>query len=198
MQDVLRAAAKHVEHVFEGLHPGFVGLGLFGRIYGMEGRAELSDVRHDLGVHGVGQDDQRDLLRDPGKARRHVRMRTPARHPGVDHLGILFPERHPVTPAGPLQRIVDHLVIGLPVAEDLVQPVGGEVPDELEHRRLVHAIAVEIARRLRHLEIDQRAVAVEGDVFRADDRHLTCPRFGAGEADLVMADHKLTRRAGAG
>ncbi len=48
MQDVLRAATEHVEHIFERLEMRFVGLCLFGRIDGMERCAEFCNIRHDL------------------------------------------------------------------------------------------------------------------------------------------------------
>lgn len=64
VQDFLRAATEHVEHIFESLEMRFVGLCLFGRINGVERCAEFCDIRHDLCVHGVGQNNQRNLLGD--------------------------------------------------------------------------------------------------------------------------------------
>jgi hypothetical protein len=150
----------------------------------VERRAELFDIRHDLRIHRVRQDDQRDLLGDLGKAGRHVRMRAPGRHPLIDHLRGLVPELDAVALAGPFERIVHHLGIGLPVAENLVKAIGGEVPHELGHARLVQLLAVEVARGFRHLEIGQRAVAVEGDVFRTEGRHALHPLNKGGRGYL--------------
>ena len=171
MQDVFRPAAQHVEHVFEGLEARLVGLRLLGGVDGMERRAELFDIGHDLRVHCIRQDDERDFLRDLGETGRNVRMRPPGRHALIDHLRVLRLERDAIDLAGPLQRIVDHLGVGLPVAEDLVEPVGGEIADEGQHPGFFHAIAIEVAGGLPHLETGQRAVAVEGDEFRAKGRH---------------------------
>jgi hypothetical protein len=65
---------------------------------------------------------------------------------------------------------VDDIGIGLPVAEDLIEPVGGEILDELQHLRFIHPVSVEVARRFRHLEVGQGTVAVEGDIS-AEGRH---------------------------
>ena len=126
-------------------------------------------------VHRIGENDQRDFLGDLGKTCRHIRMRPPGRHPLVDEPGILVRERDTVSLTGPLQRIVNHIGIGLPVAEDLVQAVGGKILDELQHLRFIHAVSIEVARGFRHLEVGQCAVAVEGDEFRAEGRHTRRP-----------------------
>lgn len=172
MQDVLGPAAEHVEHVLERPEARLVGLCLFRRVDRMERRAEFFDIGHDLRIHGVGQDDQGDFPGDLGQSRRNVRMRTPGRNALIDRFRILVPEGDAVQPAGAFERIVDDVCIRLPVAENLVQPVRGEVPDELLHAQLVELAAVEIARGFRHLEIGQGAVAVEGDVFRPEKSHV--------------------------
>ncbi len=114
MADVLRSAAQLVEHVLEALHAGLVGLRLLGREDGVEGRAELLDIVRDLAVHGVGQDHQRNLLRDRREAGRNVRVRPPARHALVDGARVLGPEGDAVALAGALHGVVDDLGIGLP------------------------------------------------------------------------------------
>ena len=65
MRDVLRPAAERVEHVLEAVHPRLVAAGLLGGEDRVERRAELLDVRHDLAVHRVREDHQRDLLARP-------------------------------------------------------------------------------------------------------------------------------------
>ena len=124
MGDVFRTAAQLVKHVLKAPHVRFVGAGFLGRDDRVEGGAELLHVRHDEVLHGVRQDDQRYLLRNPGQTCRDVGMWTPCVDLFIDALGILRPKYNTVALARALYRIMHHLEVRLPRAKNLVQAIG--------------------------------------------------------------------------
>lgn len=99
-------------------------------------------------------------------------MRPPGRNPLVDHCRIFILESYTIALAGARQSIVNDLCVRLPVVHDLIQTIGGKILDEFLHFRFSQTISVEIAGSLCHLEMNERAVAIESDVFGAEDGHL--------------------------
>lgn len=99
-------------------------------------------------------------------------MRTPCRNALIHHYRIFVLEGHTVALAGARQGVMDNFGVRLPVMHDLVQAIGREVLDELLHLGLAQTITIEIAGSFCHLEMNQRTVAIESDVFRAEDGHV--------------------------
>ena len=89
----------------------------------------------------------------------------------IDHFRIFGPESDIVAPAGAFQRVVNDIRVRFPILHHLVEAIALEVVDEFDHPRLIQQMAVEVARGVGHLEVDQRAVGVEGHVFRAEAIH---------------------------
>ena len=63
MQQMRRVAAQLVDHVFKGVQPWFIRLGLFGCVDGLKRRAEFCHIMVDLAVSGVGENDKGKFLR---------------------------------------------------------------------------------------------------------------------------------------
>jgi len=89
----------------------------------------------------------------------------------IDALGILRPKYNTVALARALYRIMHDLEVRLPRAKNLVQAISSEILDETCHRRGRKLGAVDSPCRTGHVEIRQRAVAIESDVFRSECRH---------------------------
>jgi len=171
VQELLGPGAELVHHVLEPLQAGLVGLHLLGGDDRMERRPVHCDVVHDLGVHRIGQPDERKFLRHDLQRGRNVGMRGPARHGIVEGLRLGLDERDAVLAAGARRRIDDDVAVRLPGAQHLVQPVGGEVAHELVHLRRRQAGAIDLPRHVREPHPGQRAVAVEGDEFGPEEGH---------------------------
>ncbi|MNC41650.1 hypothetical protein D3C75_904250 [compost metagenome] len=174
MQHVLRTAAKVVEHEFEGLQARLVGLGLLGSEDLVEGHAQLVDVGHDLFVHRVREDHQRDLVSDFRQAGRHVGMRAPGRYGVVVELSFAAVFDTPAL-AQARHGGIENFIIWPPVTHHLIQAISGEILDELVHLLGTDAIGEQLAGQRAHLEVGQGAVAVEGDVLGAHEAHRDSP-----------------------
>src|SRR5258706_7295845 len=94
MQDVLRIAPELVEHELESLHARLIGLSHLCGVDGVKGRAEFLDIALDLIVRGIGEDDERYLLRYLHEAGRHIRMRTPTGNGVVISLALSIGRLH--------------------------------------------------------------------------------------------------------
>ncbi|CAG9225489.1 hypothetical protein PSP6_50023 [Paraburkholderia tropica] len=171
VQHVFRVAVELVEHVFEGLAQRLVRLRLLGRVDLVERRAELGDVAVDLLVGGIRKNHELVFRRETRETFRRVRVRAPRGHRVVNLQRGCFLERHARALAGTANRIHHHVAIRLPCAEHLVQTIAAEELHELVHLGGIELVAVELARGLAHLEVGQRAVAVEGDVLRLEIDH---------------------------
>nr|GEZ27367.1 hypothetical protein [Tanacetum cinerariifolium] len=170
MQDVFRAAAEVVEHELERGQTWLVGLRLFGGEDLVERRAELVDVGHDLAVAGIGEDHQGNLVGDLRQTGRHVGMGTPGRHCVVIQLAFITVLDAP-TFAGSGQGGLENDVVRLPVAHYLIEPVGRKVFDELVHLFRLDAVGKELAGHGAHVEVGERAVAVERNEFGTKKAH---------------------------
>ena len=74
-----------------------------------------------------------------------------------------------------MERIHQHITIGLPCAQHLIEAVGREIAHEVVHLLRCNAIGEHVARHLAHAETGQRSVAIEGDVFWLEQSHLGFP-----------------------
>jgi hypothetical protein len=164
VHEVLRAAAEGIKHVLESLEPRLVSLRLFRGQHRVKRRAQLVDIESDLGVGGIGEDDQRQDLGQLRQRRRDVRVRSPAWHRLDDRLCVGRIEGDTPAPAGPLQRAMQHLWIRLPRAEHLVEAIGGEVFEKGCHPVRPHSARKPVTGDIADPVIDERAVAVERDV----------------------------------
>ncbi|MCY1433357.1 hypothetical protein D9M71_493840 [compost metagenome] len=188
VQHVFRTAAEVVEHVLEGLQARLVGLGLLGGEDLVERHAQLVDVGHDLFVHRVGEDHQRDLVGDLRQAGRHVGMRAPGRHGVVVQLSFAAILDAPAL-AQARHGGIENFIIWPPVTHHLIQAISGEILDELVHLLRSDAIGEQLAGQRAHLEVGQRAVAVEGDVLGAHEAHLGSPESSLIESDDTSQHH---------
>jgi hypothetical protein len=129
-------------------------------------------VRLDLVVGGVRQDHQRDLLGHLGQSLWHVGMRVPGGHRVVVGLAVGVEVLDLPLLAQAANGVLEHDLVGLPVAQHLVETVGGKVGDELLHLLGRDAVGKQLARQLAHAEARERAVAIEGDVLGAEGHGL--------------------------
>ncbi len=182
MKPSLGIAAQRIEHELERLQARLVGLGHLRGIYAVERRAQHVHVAVDLVVRGIGEDHERNLRGHLGKARRHVGMRTPGRHGVIVALGLVVEILEVPLLAQPADRVLQYLLVRLPVAQHLVETVGREIGDELLHAIGRHAIGEHLAGHLPHAETRERAVAVEGDVLGTESHGLGFLRFSRGSA----------------
>lgn len=177
VQHVLGLASQLLEHVLEALHARLVALRLLRREDGVERRAQLLDIVQNLVVARVRQDDQLVLLGQAAEAFRDVRVRPPGGDGGVEGLGLGGVVGDTGALAGAAQRVEDDVAVGLVGAEDLVDAVAGEEVHEALEGVAGQAVGVDLAGHARHVEVGQRAVAVEGDVFGLEVdcfRHCGC------------------------
>src|SRR6185437_5760 len=71
-----------------------------------------------------------------------------------------------------LDRVANDIPERLPVAQNLVEPIGRIIGKESLHLLRTDAIRKDFPRQRPHLEVRQRAVAIEGDVFGPELLHL--------------------------
>ena len=138
----------------------------------MEWRAELLDIAHDLRVVRVAQADQLVFFRKARETFWDVGMRPPARHGHIELFGLSFDEVHAGAFACAAHGVDDDVAEGLPGAEHFVATIGGEQLDEVFQRVAVEAVAVDFPRQVGHAEVDEGAVAIEGDEFRLEVDHV--------------------------
>ncbi|CAM2159986.1 hypothetical protein PT2222_60400 [Paraburkholderia tropica] len=171
VQHVFRIAVELVEHVLERLAQRLVRLRLLSGADLVERRAKLFHVAVDLRVVGVRENHELVLRGEARQTFRHVRMRAPRGHCLVELQRRGFVERHAGALAGAANRIHHDVAKRLPRAHHLVQTITAEELHELVHPGGIELVAVKLARGLGHLEVGQRAVAVEGDVLRLEIDH---------------------------
>src|SRR5579864_4594160 len=99
-------------------------------------------------------------------------MRSPGRYRLVKLGGLLRTELQARFPAATLQRVREHFRIGLPGPKHLVEAIAGPILAESFDPLRVKLIGIELPRHFRELHVDERAVAVEGDVLGARNLHL--------------------------
>src|SRR5688500_6089822 len=117
-------------------------------------------------------------------------MRSPGRDAVVDRFSVFGTECDVVAAAGALECVVNDVSIGLPVLQHLIDAVGLEASDEFVHARSIQKMTEQIPSGCRHLEIDQRAVAIKGHVFRPEAIHV----LGSCQS-AVLAEHSCRRLA---
>lgn len=178
MQHVLGLAAQLLKHVLEALHARLVALRLLRREDGVERRAQLVDVVPDLVVRRVGQDDQFVLFGQARQARGDVGVRAPGWDGLVKGLGQRRVVGDGHARAGSSQRVEDHVAVGFVGPHDFVDAVAAEEVHEALEDVGRELWAVDFACLARHVEVNERAVAVKGDVFGLEGdfwgRHGEC------------------------
>ncbi|GBH07105.1 Folate-dependent tRNA-U54 methylase TrmFO/GidA [Pseudomonas syringae pv. actinidiae] len=97
-------------------------------------------------------------------------MRTPGRHGVVIQLAFLAVFNIPAL-AGASQCDFQDFVVRHPVTHDLIQTIRREVPDKLIHLFSRNAVGEDLARHGAHVEVGQRAVAVERNEFWSKKAH---------------------------
>ncbi|MNS60869.1 hypothetical protein D3C72_938800 [compost metagenome] len=174
VQNVLRPTTEVIEHELEGSQARLVGLGLLRGEDFMERCAELVDVGHDLLVHRIGENHQRNLVGNFCQTSWNISMGAPRRYGVVVEL-TFAPVLDTPTLTDARQGGLDDLIIRPPVTHNLIQTIGGEVLDELIHLLKRDTIGEQFARHVSHLKVGQRAIAVKGNKLGSKKAHECGP-----------------------
>jgi hypothetical protein len=165
MHHLVGRASKLIEHVFEGLKARLVRACFLGGVDGVELGLEMRYARRNQVDHRVRQDHQGDVRCDRLQNLDDVRMRLPRGNGVVQRGGVRWPVVHAVRLAGPPDRVLHDLEEGLPLAHDFVEAIGPKAVQKGRHPAGRNAIFEQALSGRAHLEVDERAVAVEADEF---------------------------------